>query len=187
MAVKGSRSLSGGVLFSYASNSIEGKDYKAAFQSGISYFFIDNLELGINLQLGYAHQTKIYVRTTYGYPQYLVNDSRTLDTRYFDAGPLIAYYFGNGKYKPFISVSCLYNYVSFTQSGSFNDDNIYSTLTTILEAGYLIPVGKKIAVTPLIQYQKTNFQQTRHTITSFGEIAPNEETISFGAQLKMFL
>ncbi|HEX2984743.1 MAG TPA: hypothetical protein VHO28_14465 [Ignavibacteriales bacterium] len=187
---KGAASISGTALFSYYSYSdneeTANDNVYISFQPGMTYFLLDNLEAGAILQLTYSSDTKYYIESNYYWGGIYI-DKKKVETRQYGAGPFIAYYIGQSEYRPFIAASCLYNYVGYTTDNFVDQDNFHSSIALNVGIGLLIPVGEKFAVTPLVQYQKVNYQQTRYAITPFGKIVPNEETISFGAQLKMFL
>ncbi len=187
MTKGGSISISGTALFSYTSYAETGDKGIYSIQPSVSYFIFNNFEAGINAQVTFSHETKIYL-IQYDY-YYYGKHAVAYDAHMYGAGPFLAYYFGSGEVKPFISASYTYNKFVFGDSYYVNNDNAYVTNTANFSIGCLIPAGEKIALTPLIQYQILSYVHAVYQRDPlFGsKEAPNEQTLSIGAQFKIFL
>ncbi|HEX3073747.1 MAG TPA: hypothetical protein VHP30_09065, partial [Ignavibacteriales bacterium] len=153
MTDKGSMSLSGAAFFSYTKYSDDAIDRKISIQPGISYFFFNNLELGINAKFSYSHHTETiyYINDPYGY--YEVKTANFVDSRDYGIGAFISGYLGKGKAKPFLRASIFYDYISFSPGDIYYTNNPVSATSYSIGLGYLIPLNKNIAITPLLQYE----------------------------------
>ncbi len=188
MTDKGSMSIEGSAFFSYKNYSNEVTEHKVSLQPGFSYFFWDNFEAGINLTFDYSHrkdESFLYIYTDQNvYERYRLTDY--VDSRSYGVGLFAAKYFGKSGSKPFVFVSLLYSNVSFSPKDLYYWENPVEAITPGIGVGYIFPINKNIALTPLIQYQRLMYQSGVEERFPYAEIQ-DESTISVGFQIRTFL
>lgn len=129
---KGNIILSGGGTFQYYKSHFEsGSDIKVidiSVNPGFGYFIIDNLAIGLNINIGY---------------------SKYNDNKYYTlgAGPFVKYYFNSGL---FLKTELNYSYLHGIGSNNTQKIKDYSIIPGV---GYAFFINQKVSIEPCLSYQ----------------------------------
>jgi hypothetical protein len=159
MTEKGSRSIFGNFTVSHMSvDESDASSTQIIVAPGYSYFISDNFEFGGALRFSYTEYSDMVFDVKY-----------TTTSKSLGLGPFANYYFGKSSTKPFLGASL--TYATPLESDS------YSVFSVGLNAGFLIPVNQKIAITPFIEYDINMYSK---------DYMNNTRLFTVGAQFKMF-
>jgi hypothetical protein len=137
---KGNMIISGGVAVAYSETKVTASGYSSTnsifeltLNPGISYFFIDNLAIGLNTDFIYYSQG---------------------NNKYYSLGigPAIKYYFGNG-----ILIKGESTYTWFKGLGS-NDTYKNHYFTFKPGVGYAFFINSKVSLEPSVNYQFQSYK-----------------------------
>lgn len=121
----------------------------------VGYFIIDNLAIGLDLNVGFSNQKS--------------DDGSSTNNALIGVGPFVRYYVGKKKIKPFLEANSLFSTVNSKYDFDSEETEVKSKIKSFGGGvGIAIPMGDKFCFDALLSYSNLTLKEDVRGIDRYG-------------------